>query len=344
MPLQGFTRFRKHQVGKQSAILTAVPATRVLPYRGPIVINPNRTFPDVDTGSLDPILAPFSGVLNVTSTWAGKQAYNDLPYILSLSGKGGVTPTGGTAKTWTYTYSSLTADSFDYISDEWGDDTSDAASPSDGIQAYGGVINQYSLGFGQDLSPFDLSTQNIYAAANLQTNRTPSLTVDTSPTWVYGGDSEWFVDTVPGSIGVTKWTDAIRGITWDWNNNLDEKRFANGTNSSNPRFRLSGFGRGARVITVTVILEKTAESINEAGTLDDDPVPTRYLQQKTTSNVIITGSTPYSWTRNCRAVLISRADGEIGGNATITLQYAIEYDPTLLYAVKDVVVNTLAAL
>lgn len=344
MPLQGFARFRKHQVGVQSAILTAVPATRVLPYRGPIVINPNRTFPDVDTGSLDPILAPFSGVLNVTSTWAGKLAYNDLPYTLSMAGKGGVTPTGATAKTWTYTYASLTADSFDYITDEWGDDTSDAATPSDGIQAYGGVVNQYTAGFGNDLTAFDLSTQNIYAAANLQTNRTPGLTVDTTPTWVYGAGAEWFVDTVPGSIGITKWTDAIRGISWDWNNNLDQKRFANGVNSSNSAFRLSGYGRGSREITVTVVLEKTTQSINEAGTLDDDPVPARYLRMKVTSPVIITGVTPYSWVRDCRAVLISRADGEIGGNSTITLVYRAEYDPTLLFAVKDVVVNTLAAL
>lgn len=342
MPLQGFTRFRKHQVGLQTVLLTAVPATRVLPYRGALVVNPARTFPDVDTGSLDPIMAPFAGAKSVTGTWAGQMAYNDLPYTLAAAGKGGVTPaSSGTARTWTFAYASLTADSFAYLTDEWGDDTSDAATPSDGIVGIGGVINSYTLGFGQDLLPFALASNNVYANAALQTNRTTGLTVDTSPTWIYGTDTSYYLDASAGGIGGTVWTDAIRGISWSWNNNLDLKRFANG---SNTRFALSGFGRGEREILLTVILEKTTASINEAGTLDDDPVPDRFIRVQTISPVAASAGIPYSWTRDCAANLISRADGEIGGNATITLTYRIKYNATLTFAVKDIVVTTLSAL
>ena len=63
---QGFTRFRKIQVGKQSVIGTAVPATRVLPYRSLVVYNPNRTDPDIDVGSLDPVLSPYPVAPEVT--------------------------------------------------------------------------------------------------------------------------------------------------------------------------------------------------------------------------------------------------------------------------------------
>ena len=70
MPIQGFIRFRKHQVGvNQSSITSNVAATRILPYRGPIDYEPTRTQPDVDTGSLDPILPSFFGAVEVTSTW-----------------------------------------------------------------------------------------------------------------------------------------------------------------------------------------------------------------------------------------------------------------------------------
>lgn len=337
-PIAGLTRYRFHQVGKQTVLLTPVAATRALPYRGPIVINPNRTQPDVDEGSLDPIEAPFSGAKEVTSNWTGKQAYNDLPYILSPAGKSGVTGVGGgAAKTWTYTYASLTADDFEYLTDQWGDDTN----ATDGIQAYGGVINDYTLGFGTDLSAYDISANLYYADANMATAKTAALTVDANPTWVYGADSEVFVDTTAGGIGVTKWTDTVHSATWSWNSNLDRKRFANGSGS---RFKLAGYGRGLRTIELALQVAKTSAAITEAATLDDDPVPSRYIEVRTTSNAIITGSTPYSWSRRMPARLVSRADGEIGGNTTMTLTYRAFYDTTLLYACKDVVVNSLTTL
>lgn len=336
MPIQGFIRFRRHQVGKQSAFASNTSATRRLPYRGALVVDPAREDPDVDVGSLDPVLAPLAGPKSVTGSWEGKAAFDDLPYLYSGALKGGVSATGATAKTWTYQVASLTADDFDYFTDEWGDDVS-----SDYIIAGSGVIDSLELGFGDDLSAFDVNAGTVYARAQIGTGPTGGLSVDDTPNWVYGADTEIFLDSVFGSIGTTKLTDAIHGATVRVNNNLDQKRFANG---SNTRFELAGYGRGPREIEVELVLAKTTATVAEAATLDDTPVPERFIELRTTSPEIITGSTPYSNSIFVAAYLVSRSDGEIGGNSTITLTYRGRYDSDLGYVLRAVTVNTLASL
>ena len=335
MPIQGFRRFRKHQVGKQSAFASNVPATRILPYRGAIVVEPNRTQPDVDTGSLDPILPSFRGANEITGSWDGNAAFDDLPYLYALGVKGGVTATGANPYTWTYQASSLTADALDYITDQWGDDVT-----SDVVVAGSGVIDSFSLSFGEDLGAFDLSAQLVYARAEYGSLYTGALTIDTTPQWVYGAHTVIYMDSVPGSIGITPITDAVHNASFSVNNNLDRKRFANGSNTS---WELAGFGRGPREIEFTLTVAKTAATIAEAQTLDDTPVPTRYFDLKTTSTETI-GGTPYSNSIRFPAELISRADGEINNNTVITRTYRGKYDATRAYALRCVVVNGLAAL
>jgi hypothetical protein len=334
MPISGFTRFRKHQVGKQTSISSNTPATRILPYRGAITLNPNRTDPDVDMGSLDTILAPFNGPLEIADNWTGNLAANDAPYLWTVL-KGGVTPTGGTAKTWTFQPASLTADTFEYLTDQWGDDYS-----TDVINAGSVVLDTLEIGFGDDLSAFDVNADLIGARADFS-GFTGGLTADANPVWFYGTDTEIYLDTTAAAIGTTKLVDATHGATVNINNNLDKKRFANG---SNTRFQLAGFGRGKREITVTLVVDKTTATVTEAQTIDDTPVPNRFIEIKTTSPEIITGSTPYSQSIRVPVRLDSRADTELNNNSTITLVYKGYYDSTLLYPIKVVVVNTLAAL
>ena len=121
MPIQGFTRFRKHQVGLQGSFSSNTVGDPRPPLRGPIVVDPARTEPDVDVGSLDPILAAFAGAAQYTGTWEGPMAYNDAPYYWALALKGATITGGGAAKTHTIQAASLTAD-FAYITDQWGDD------------------------------------------------------------------------------------------------------------------------------------------------------------------------------------------------------------------------------
>jgi hypothetical protein len=334
--IQGFNRFRKHQVGKQSSIASNTTATRRLPFRGPITVEPNRTTPDVDTGSLDPLMAAFLGPRDITGTWEGKAAFNDMPYLWAGMLKGGVTPTGSVAKTWVFQAASLTADDFEYYTDEWGDDVA-----TDSIVAGGGVIENATLSFGDDLAAWDVNADLVYARVAFGTGFTGGLSVDETPNWMYGAHTVVYMDSAPGAIGITPILDAIHGVEWTYSGNYDRKRYANGSNSG---FDLAGFGRGAREIMLKLTLAKTAQTVAEAQTLDDEVVPVRYFDVKTTSTEMVTGSTPFSNSIRMPGELISREDGEIGGNSTITLTYRCKYDGTLGYAIRAAVVCELAAL
>lgn len=339
MAVAGQTRFRRNQFAKQTVIGTAVAATRRVPWRGPIVVNPNRTDPDVDVGSLDPVVSPFPTARDVDGTKEGPIAFNDLPIRWSAGGKGGVSPTGGgTAKTWTFQLASLTADAFDYWTNEFGDDTE----ATDGIIGFGGVIDTLEESMPEDLGPWTINDDWIFAGATLGSNLTDGLSVDAAPIWAFGADTQFFLDSAAGSIGITPLTNTVHSATLRISNNLDRKRFANG---SNTRFQLANYGRGEREIEFTIVMAKSAAAITEANTLDDDPVPNRYWGIDTQSTALAqTPSTFYRYRRRFPARLFERAEGEIGGNATIELTYRGFYDSTTGYAMFAEIVNTLGAL
>lgn len=338
MPIQGFTRFRKHQIGIQASFGSNTAATRVLPYSGMITVEPNRTQPDVDTGSLDPILPSFLGAVDVTGEWTGKAAYDDMPYLWALALKGGVTPTGaGNAKTWTFQAASLTADDYAYVTDQWGDDAT-----TDVLVAGSGIIDTLTVGFPDDLSAFDVTAGLVYARADFGSYYTGGLTIDTAPEWLYGAHTTIYFDTAPGSIGITPLADAVHAAEISITGNNDRKRFANGSNTG---FQLAGYGRGSREIEFTLTVAKTAATIAEAQTIDDSTVPTRYFDIKTVSTDLIAGTaTPYQHSIRFAAELIGREDSELNANTTIVLRYRIKYDSTLGYAIRTQVVNALASL
>ena len=338
MAVQGLVRLRTNQVAKQSVIGTAVTATRRVPWRGAVVYNPNRTDPDVDVGSLDPIILPYMTAPEVTWNPTGPMIFNDLPIRLSAGLIGGISPTGGgAAKTWTYTCASLTADAFDYWTDEFADDTE----ATDAIIAFGGVADSLSETLPEGLGPWEFSDNWFFANATLGSNGTNSLVVDSSPVFAFGADTVITLDSLPGNIGVAPLVDAVHGAQLTITNNLDRKRYANGSNN---RFNLGGYGRGARVIELVLTLAKTATTIAEAATLDDTPTPNRYIKISTTSTELAQAANPYKYERFLPCRLFDRAEGEIGGNATIVLTYRAFYDATLTYAFKAVVVNQLTAL
>src|SRR5512146_50240 len=337
----GNVRYRKHQIGIQTLLNTAVPATYVEPYRGAITFNPNTTDPDVDVGSLDPILAPFRMAQDVACTKTGPIHYDALPMRLSAGLKGGVSPVVTAVDTWTYQVASLTADVFDVYSDVWGDDTSDVATTpnSDGILAFGGLINTLEETMPEDLGPWTVNDQWVYSGATFG-NRTAGLVIGATPYWAYGADTKFYRDTTAGNIGTTPLTDTVHGATIRVSNNLDLKRYANGNST---RFNLGGYGRGPRVIELVLTVAKTAATIAERATLDDDPVPNRFFAVTTTSTVL-TGGIPYSYDRRGAFRLFSAEDGELGSNSTIVLTYRGYYDATLGYVYKAAVVNARAAL
>lgn len=338
MAVQGLVRLRFNQLAKQTVIGTAVAATRRVPWRGPIVYNPNRTDPDVDVGSLDPVISPYPTATDVSWNPTGPVILSDVPIRLSAGLMGGITPTSSsTSRTWTYQVASLTADTFDYYSDEFGDDTE----ATDTIIGFGGVADVLEETLPEDLGPWTFSDQWIFAGGTLGSNGTNGLTVDPSPVFAFGADTVIYKDPLAATIGISPLTDAVHGATIRVSNNLDRKRWANG---SNTRFQLSGYGRGARVIELVLTLAKTATTIAERATLDDSPVPNRYFKVSTTSTELAAAAIPYKYDRYGAFRLFEAAEGEIGGNATIVFTYRAFYDTTLAYAYKAVVTNQLTAL
>lgn len=341
---QGFTRFRRIQVGKETTYGTAVAATRVLPYRGGIVYNPNRTNPDVDTGSLDPTMTPYMLAPEITLNATGPQDFDNLAVRLSAGWMGGVSPTGptgGTAYTWTFTCASLTADPFDVYSVQTGDDTSDSAGY--GTNGVSGAIDTFSMEMAEDLGPWTISDDWVFANATYG-NRTGALVPPSTLAWMFGADTKFYLDSTAASIGVTPINAAVRAASIRIANNLDIKRYADG---SNTRFAAQAYGRGGangREIEVTLTVEKTTAMIAEAVTLDDTPVPNRYIKVATSSTESAGSSIPYSVNMFFPVRLFEVSEGEIGGNSNLTLTYRGFYDTTLTYALKAVLINKLSAL
>ena len=353
MPVAGFTRFRKRQWGFQgsnsSVIATKAVATRVIPWRGVPSVNLNYTFPEQDEGSLHRVSAPSQRAVDITATAAGPLNYNDAPYLFSAGLIGGITPTGGGAdKTWAFQPTSLTASPLGMFTEEYGDDVT-----TDWWQLLGIVAESFTLTGNDDMGPLEVSA-NLRGAswkstgstdhANSGTVPTAGLSVDADPTPVYLGDCELFINSTSGAIGTTKITDALHSLTLSVTNNLDLKRYANG---SNTRFAVQAYGQGEQAITLALTFAKTAQTVGLLSENDlwfDDTATKRYCELRFTSPRIITGVIPYSLVIRLPLFYTIRDDGEIGNNTTLTLTGTAVYDSGLGYAARAVVVNTLASL
>lgn len=336
--MPGAARQRFLQVGFQSALLTAVPPTRRVPWRGMIGYNPNLTQPDVDEGSIDPIQLPYPTVADVALPATGLVAFNDLPIRRAAGLMGGVTPTvvSGVA-TWVYQVNSLTQDPFDVATIESGDDT-EATNTTQGI---GGVIDSWEDTYPEDGGPLQISDNWIFAKGLLGQNGQDGLLVDPSPVFAFGTDSFVTHDAAAGSIGMTAVSDALHSLVVRGNNNLDKKRFQNG---SNTRFQIAGFARGQRTIEVVETVAETAAVIALIAAFDNGVAVTRYIKISTNSTEIISGSTTYTLERWIPARLFEIGDAEVGSNAAKTLTWRAFRDPTLGYAYKERIVCGLTAL
>jgi len=352
VPVQGFVRFRKRQWGYQgsnsSVINTPAVATRVIPWRGVPEVNPNYTYPEQDEGSLHRIAAPYKQAVDITATATGPLNMNDAPYLFTAGLVGGITPTGGTDKTWVFTPPSLTASPLGMFTEQYGDDVL-----TDWWQLNGVVAESFSLTGDNTMGPLQVSA-NLRGAGWRSTGSTDhpvsgtvptaGLTVDSAPTPVFLADCELFLNSTAGAIGTTKITDALEGLVLTVTNGLDSKRYANG---SNTRFQIAGYGLGNQEITLALTLAKTSQTVGLLSENDlwfDDTSTKRFLELRFTSPVIITGVIPYSLVIRGSYFYTIRGDGEQGNNTNITLTGTFGYDSTLAYAIRATVVNTLASL
>ena len=336
-PIVGSARLRAFQLGIETTFNTLVPATRRFPWTGVPTIDPHWTFPTGDSGTLDMAFAPYGVAQDFTVAATGQLASNDVPTIISAGVMGGLSLVGsGTAKTLTATPQSTAQDVFDTYTGEWFDDSTDA------WQFGGGVLNTFSLVYPQDLGPIALTADWRFAKIGTYPGTpTGSLSVDAAPVFLYAADTDFYVNDNSGSIEVTKLSNIAYGATIAVNNNLDLKRFANG---SNTRFQIANYGRGLRTVTFTLTGAKQSAWVAEASKWIAAAPSERFFGIKTNSTVLASAAIAHSLDFRFPGYWLTRAEQTIGSNTAFDLVGQNIYDTGLGYPFKMVSVSTRAAL
>lgn len=349
MPIQGFVRYRKHQFGRQAAFGTKVAATRAYPLRGTPTVNLNWTDPDIDVGSVDPVAAPYRTAPDLSSSLSTPAlAYNDVPLLMSGFFGGSAVPTGSTALTWSYDPASTIPDAIDVFTYEFGDDVTD-----DWFQFGDGALESFEISGPEGLGPITASGSwrfgSVASSGSTDSPDSPTvptadLEVSTTDAVVYLKDMKVYIASDYASLATSQITDALHSFTLRATQELDQKRFANGDQT----FDVDAYGRGARTIELECVFAKTADTVGTGSESDawmSDDVVNRYARLEFTSTVDADTGVPYSWTIDLPLRYMTRAEGEIGGNTTITLMGRAFYDPDGLGGVfTSTVVNTLSSV
>lgn len=344
----GLTRLRKHQFGRQTLFGTAVAAKRAYPFSGTPDANLNWEDPEGDVGSLDPIASPTRGAADLSAGLSAPSLYyNDIPLIMSAMFGDAATGAGvGTSKTWVHQPASLTADDIDLYTYEFGDDVlTDWFQFGDGLaesvnfaapETMGALSADMAWRFG------NVKYEGATEAALQPTPAVPTagLTVDSTGTPVYLGNATLAINSTAGAIGTTVISNALHSFSLNISQELDQKRFANGTG-----FNLAGYGRGPRTIELELQFAKTVDTVGVGSESDawfSENSINRFVEIKFTSLALAEAAIPYSWNIRMPLRYYTRSEGEIGSNSTVTLTGRAFYDSTLLYPFRSSVVNTLA--
>lgn len=335
--LPGNVRFRAFQMGVQSSWDTPVAATRRVPWRFNPTVDPHWTSPDVDTGTLDPAIAPYRMATDVTGQATGPLSADDAAILWALTLKT-ASPTGPADSAYTYQFSpsGTSADAYELVTAEWGDDVA-----GDQFQYIGGIIDQLQLSYPQDLGPIQIQADMRFARADYPNAMTGGLAVDTDPQWLYAADTRLYIDDNAGSIGITPLVNAMHDAQIQIARNTDVKRFANGSNAN---FAAAGYAPGARTMQTTFTLGKTTEAIAEVVKwLNADPVE-RFLTLDTTSRSTIGASAHPSQRIRFAGYWFTRSEQAVNSNSAIQLVCNHVLDPDLVAPIDVRVVNRMSAL
>lgn len=317
--LPGNVRFRALQLGAQSDLTTAVAATRRMPWRFNPTVDPKWTSPDVDTGTLDPAIAPYRMATDITGQSTGPLAANDAQALWSALLKGGVTPTGPTDSlyTWDYAPASTSQDVYEPMTAEWGDDTTDV------FQYIGGIVDQLQLSFPQDLGPIMHTADWRFADVAYPNPFTGGLSVDSSPTWLYAADTSLYINDTAGTIGITPLVNSMHEASIQIQANTDVKRFANGSNAN---FQVAGYSRGGRTLQTTFTLAKSTQALQEVvDWLNADPVE-RFVELDTNSRKLVGAASHAGQRIRFAGYWFTRSEGAINSNSTVQLVCNHIYD------------------
>ena len=347
MPIQGFVKSRAHQLGRQAAFGTPHAASRRYPLSGTPDVNLNWTDLEVDAGALITVAAPYRQAPTIGASLTDPAlAYNNLPlYFAGIFG-GGEAGAGTPDVTWEWEPDMLVPQEPDYFTYEFGDDVL-----TDWFQLTDGVLDSLTITApeeGAGVLTAALNWQFMDAASTGSTDSpvvgtvpTPGLALDTDPTPVYLKDCKVYVDSTPGGLGGTQLTDAVHNFILTITAEIDQKRFANGTQS----FGADAVARVGYTIEIAMQYAKTDDTVgtgSEADAWFSDTAVARYVKVAFESTRDADTATPYTWYFSLPIRYYTRAEGAIGGNTTVTLTGHAFYEPdTIQNAFKTGVVNTL---
>lgn len=336
-PVPGVTRLRAFQIGKEGTFKTQVPATRRLPWAFQPAVDPGWTFPTADTGTLDQAIPPYRTALQATGQSTGQLAYNDIVDILAYGVKGGLTAAGGgTAKTWTAAPASTSQDVFDTATIEFFDDAS-----ADAWAATGGVIGRFQLDYPQDQGPITATCDWREAATVYPATPTGALSVDAAQVLAFMGDTVFYVNDSSGTIETTALSNICYDASLVYENNIDVKYWANGSNS---RFEAQNYGRGERVITLALNGAKQTAWIAECVKWIGANPTERFWGIKTTSTVAAEAGVNYSFDIRIPGYWMTRDWTEINTNTGFRLTGHQIYDTNLGYPFQAIAVTTRGTL
>jgi hypothetical protein len=156
---------------------------------------------------------------------------------------------------------------------------------------------------------------------------TPDLFVDTTPTYVYLKDMGLFIADDVAGIGAGQIVDALHNFTLTITRTVDQKRFANATQS----FDINEYGVAGYEVVLALTLAKTSDTVgtgSEADAWYSEDAVARVIELSFESLVDVpTSGTPFSWDISMPAWYYTRDDGEVGGNTTVTLTANAYYEP-----------------
>ncbi len=332
-PIQGFVRLRKHQFGRQQDFGTKVSATRAYPHQGVPDTDLAWTDPEIDTGSRDPVAAPYHGPSELTASLTTPAlTYQDIVKMFSGFFGGAEVPTGmGTAQTWTFEPQSTSVDEVDPYTYEFGDDvTDDWDQLGDGMITDFEITGPEGLGVLTATETWRFGSYASSGSTDLEddpTVPTAGLTIATDDAYIYLKDGAIFIDSSADDIfnAAHKISDALHTFTLRGTQEVDLKRFANATQT----FDISAYGPGTRGIELECTYAKTEDTVGEGSEQDAwtaDQAVNRYVGLRFISTVLAEEpDTFYSLDISFPMRYYTRVIGEVGGNsATILTGHAFD--------------------
>jgi len=356
--VEGLTRYRAHNFGRQSAMNTPVAAVGRYPFKGVPDVNPNWTDDDIDVGSLDTVAAPWPAAPDLTAPLTCPSLrYNMIPLLMCGVFGGGVDDeaegSAGTGKKWTHTPASLTVDDVDVFTYEHGDDDLD-----DWFQLSDGIIETLEISGPEGLGPLTVSSSWRFGHVGntgstdfpvTGTVPTPDLELDPDAARVFLKDMGIYIASSIAGLSGGQILNKLHSFTWRVTGNVDQKRWANADQS----FDIDAYSRATRMIELVLTFAK-GDDITGTGSESDawlsKTAVGRYIRFAATSEEIadLNGADPdipYSWQVTSPMRYYTRETTDSGGNSVVVLTACAYFDGAdgdLGAVCESVAVTTLA--